>query len=121
MLSAAELERMQETLNESLPDEAIILAGGSMSSDGGGNYTETFVASGTVPCRIVAASSQEEFASGGRMQEVSDWLVTLPSGTDLNMWDRLAIGGGTFSITAIRSPRSYELSCRVEVANVPDE
>jgi hypothetical protein len=49
------------------------------------------------------------------MDPNAKWIVTLPANTTVDLDNRILTGGGTFSVLAIRAPRSYEVTRRVEV------
>lgn len=113
MLSDAQLERMRNVANDSLPGTAIIRAG-TLASDGGGGYSETFSNSGTVACRVAPILRGDEGQVGGRISSDADWIVTLPAQTSVETDDQLLIDGDTHTVVAVKSPRSFETTCRVE-------
>ena len=119
MLTDAELARMQATANSYLPDTAII-QNRTRSSDGGGGYTETYTASGTVPCRvgpIGLGRTGAEDRAGDRISAEADFMVTLPVGTTVDTDDRIVVGPSTFNVVAVRD-RSWPTSLRAEVTEV---
>lgn len=118
MLTAAELNDMRETLEESLVDTAVLQTS-SWESDGMGGGTTSWTASGTVPCRIAPALAGEgEVVDGGRVQPDYEYVVTLPADTSINEDMQLLIDSATYSIVSLRVPRSYAVSCRVMVKEV---
>lgn len=119
MLTDSEVAAMRSTADMALPD-TIIIGGPTVVSDGRGGGTTTFVASGTVDCRIVPVSSSGdgESVEGGRVHPDTEYVVTLPAGTDITSDDRLTFGSQTFTVTALRDPLSWQISRRVEVKEV---
>lgn len=113
MISAAELTRMRAVAQRSMPGTAVIQSG-TLTSDGGGGYTDSFAAAGTVPCRVAPMISMNESEIGERISADADWMITLPAGTSVSSDDRLVTDGGTFTVVGVRGPRSYEVTRRVE-------
>jgi hypothetical protein len=115
MPSAAELARARTEAQKLLPETGVILFQTVVSNAGGGG-SATFAprSGGTVACRIAPLRGGEP-ELGDRISEETDWIVTLPALTTIAPDDRIAItGAGTFSVMALRGPRSYEITRRVE-------
>ena len=112
MLNSAELARMRTEAERALPGTAVIQRG-TLASDGGGEYTETFSAAGTVPCRVAPVVGKEgEY--GERISSDAEFVVTLPAQTDVGTEDQLSINGfGALTVVAVRA-RDYEITRRVE-------
>ena len=104
---------MRSFAAESLPGSAVIY-NETWASDSGGGGSLSFSASGTVSCRIAPLTAGEREV-GDRMDPNARWIVTLPANTTIDLDNRIVTGGGTFSVLAIRAPRSYEITRRVEV------
>lgn len=115
MLTSADLTSMRATAEQALPATAIIQSG-TLTSDNGGGYTETFTASGTVACRVapVGGSEREE---GDRISALSEYVITLPAETTVETDDQIEVAGVTYNVTAVRD-RSWELTRRVEARKV---
>lgn len=116
MLTAAELDEMRETLEDSLPDTAVIQTSGWVS-DGGGGGTTSWTAAGTVPCRV-APLSGEERVEGARVDPDAQYVFTFPWDASVTTDSQVVCSGGTFAVTAAREPRSWELSRRVEAKEI---
>lgn len=116
MLTAADLVSMRETLEDSLPDLAVIKTP-SRVSDGGGGDTTTFTVSGTVPCRIMPVSGNER-VEGARLNADTEYLVTAPYDAAVDTDSVLEIDSRVFSVTAVGEPRSWAVSLRVEVKEI---
>lgn len=116
LLTAADITAMRATLNQSLPGTAVIYSR-SYVSDSGGGGTMSFTAAGTVAARIAPLTALEE-VTGDRLAPEANWVVTLPAETTISEDSQVVIGGGTFTVEAVRGPRSFELSRRVEVSKV---
>lgn len=85
-------------------------------SDGGGGGSVTFTPAGTIPCRIDPVGQQRlGGVRGGRIDERSTHLVTLPPNTAVDSTQQIAIDGrGTFEVTALRE-QTREMARMVEV------
>jgi hypothetical protein len=85
-------------------------------SDSGGGATYVWAAGSAVPCRIDPLGSDESRVVGGRIDESSTHLVTVPPGTEVATGNRFAITGrGTFEVTAARQ-QTGEWATTFEVA-----
>lgn len=115
MLTNADLASMRATAEQALPGTAVI-QGGTLTSDGGGGYTEAFTVSGTVDCRVAPISTTEG-EEGGRIQADSTHIITLPAGTSVQTDDRIVVAGSTYNVTGVRD-RSWEVTRRVEARKV---
>ncbi len=83
---------------------------GTVVSDAGGGGTTTYVAGGTVPCRIdPLARAGDERVVGGRLDDRSTHRVTVPAGTDVQHTDRWQIANrGIYEVTAVRDRTDEE-------------
>lgn len=115
MLSAADLASMRATAEQALPGTAVVY-GGTLVSDGGGGWDETFTAAGTVACRVAPASGAER-EEGDRVTAESTHIITLPAGTSVETDDRIDVAGVTYNVTNVRD-RSWETTRRVEARKV---
>lgn len=116
MLTAADLASMRETLEDSLPDMAVINTPARVS-DGGGGGTTTFTASGTVPCRIMPVSGNERI-EGARLNADTEYLVTTTYDAAIEADSVLEIDSRTFSVTSVGEPRSWAISLKVEAKEI---
>lgn len=115
MLSSADIASMRATAEQALPGTAVITSG-TLTSDGGGGYTEAFTAAGTVACRVAPASGTER-EEGDRISADSTHVITLPAATTVETDDRIEVAGVTYNVTAVRD-RSWETTRRVEARKV---
>lgn len=115
MLTATDLASMRATAERALPGTAVI-QWGTLTSDGGGGWTEGFVASGTVACRVAPISGSEREV-GDRVSAESQYVITLPAETSVETDDRIVVSGVTYNVTAVRD-RSWEVTRRVEARKV---
>lgn len=118
MLTAADLASMRAVLEQSLPGTAVIQSG-TLASDNGGGYTETFTAAGTVACRIAPVVNRggAEGETGGRIEADAQYVITLPAETTIETDDRIVADGVTYNVVAVRD-RSWEVSRRVEARKI---
>jgi hypothetical protein len=77
------------------------VAAGTFADDGGGGGTLTYTLGADVPCRLDPLTTAPG-VTGGRIDERSTHLLTVPAGTSLNVTSRFHVGGGTFEVTALR-------------------
>lgn len=119
MITAAELADMRDDLEDSLPDLAVIQTRGFLS-DGGGGGTTTWTVAGTVSCRVtpVSSSGEGEAVRGGRVHPDTEYVFTFPYDTAITDTHQVVHAGGTFTATAVRAPKSWEISRRVEMKEV---
>jgi SPP1 family predicted phage head-tail adaptor len=115
MLTSAQLARMRTVAERALPGTAVI-RGGSLTTDGGGGWTEAFTAAGTVACRVAPISGNER-EEGDRIAADSQYVITLPATTVVETDDRIVVAGVTYNVTAVRD-RSWEITRRVEARKV---
>jgi hypothetical protein len=119
VITAAELAEMRDDLEDSLPDLAVIQTRGFLS-DGGGGGTTTWTVAGTVSCRVtpVSSSGEGEAVRGGRVHPDTEYVFTFPYDTAITDTHQVVHAGGTFTATAVRAPKSWEISRRVEMKEV---
>src|SRR5262245_27738683 len=117
LMTTSEIASMRSDLEGlSLPDSAVIERP-AFTDDGGGGGTTTWAAAGTVACRVspMAGLGRDPGGeTGDRLDESARWILTLPAETDVDTDDRLRVGSRTFNVLAVRAPRSFEVSRRVE-------
>lgn len=87
---------------EALTETANVLAGTATSNAGGG-ATASWVAGGTVPCRVDAiGGGQGQLAN--RVADNATHLATLPPDTSVGVANLLRVNGrGTFEVVAVRN------------------
>jgi hypothetical protein len=116
MLTAADLASMRETIEDSLPDVAVIKTR-SWVSDGGGGGTTTYTAAGTVECRVAPISAAEKY-QGERIHPDTEYVFTFPYDAAIPGDAVITVGSINYTVTGQRSPRSWEISRRVEAKEV---
>jgi len=113
VLTADELASMRDTMNDSLAGTAIVRTA-TWVSDGGGGGTTSWVSAGTYDCRVTPAGGFEQ-DQGDRVQPETEYIFTLPALTSIDEDAQIVYGGGTYDVIAIPSPRTFEVSRRVQV------
>lgn len=117
-LSQGDINACRETISHVLPGTAVISTR-SYVSDGGGGGTTSWVASGTVACRLDPMSGYgREGVVGERLAPDANYILTLPAETSVNTDSRIRVSSVDYEVLAIRAPLSWELSRRVEVNKV---
>jgi len=116
LLSDAQLAAMRDTAARALPGTAVIRTS-TWVSDGGGAGTTTFTAAGTVACRVAPIDAVEKI-EGSRIDPDSEVLFTFEwdAGVDVNA--QVVHGGGTFTVTGLRAPRSWPVTQLVEAKEI---
>lgn len=86
------------------------------TDDSGGGISQVWQTAGSaLPCRLDPVSTGPGRVTGGRIDERSTHMVTVPAGTAVGAGERFAIDGrGTFEVTAVRD-RTGEWSHQFEV------
>ena len=117
MLTTSEIAAMRTVAEQALPGTAII-QNGTLTSDGGGGYTEAFQprTGGTVACRVAPLTGTER-EEGDRISADADYVITLPAETTVETDDRIETGGVTYNVVAVRD-RAWEVTRRVEAEKV---
>ena len=89
------------------------------TSDAGGGATYTWAAGASVPCRIDPIGDRgDSRVVGGRIDERSTHVITVPANTSVPTSSRFSITGrGTFEVTATRD-RTAELTHVFEVVQI---
>lgn len=112
LLPESDILDMRAVVNESLSGTALILRYTS-HSDGQGGETQSWAYAGTVPASIAPVLTGTE-TGGEAPRAFHPWIATMPSGIDVKETDRLRIGDTEYEVVAVRSPRTDQLSTRVE-------
>ncbi|MBI4496310.1 MAG: head-tail adaptor protein [Chloroflexi bacterium] len=114
MLSSSDLSALRTSLEESLPDTAVVQRVTRTADDMGG-FTESWAAAGTAACRVAPLGSRtpEERVFAERIAPDVPWVITLPQGTDVTAEDRVTVGARTFEVLGVLAPRSWEIGRRV--------
>lgn len=102
----AGLQRLAET---ALPDSAVISRYAvSNTADG---IVQTWTTLATVACRVQPlgrSPDPEEIGPSGALTAANRWQISVPSGTDVTVKDRIAVGSRTFEVAEV-FVRSYEV------------
>ena len=118
MLTAAELARMRDTLELSLPGTAVIQTRTTVGDSQGG-YTQTYAAASTVDARLSPEALRGfEGELAGRVAEVSPWLLTVPSTTTVGETDRVVYDSVTYEVTEVLTRVPWDLCVRARLTEV---
>lgn len=103
------VEFLRGLSNSFLPDSCSILRNTPASS--GDGPTDSWSTVATVACRLspLASGTNTSVGGTGGIDEIAQWTVWLPAGTDVTVQDRLSIGSRTFEISRVGA-RSYEVT-----------
>ncbi len=117
-LSAGELHSMRHTSDTFLAGTAVIHTA-TRASDGQGGETWTYAASGTVAARLAPEGLRGgENIVGGRVVEVSPWILTVPFDTTIDEDDRVIYAGVTYEVSEVLTRTPEEIARRVRVVEV---
>lgn len=126
MLDVHDLEDLRLTVNDALPDRAVISRSGTPGVvDEYGSVAEVWTERKPIPCRVDLADTHpvERTYGGQEAAEIRPYLMT-PALTDLQPADRVAV---TFRETGlvrryevidVYGPRGYHLTCRALLLQV---
>lgn len=94
MLTAADLTFTRQTQGLTLVERAVLQHRESVD-DGMGGSTEVLAYTADIPCRVAPMRVQgaAEALVAGQLQGQLPWEITLPAGTELDISDRLNVGG----------------------------
>jgi hypothetical protein len=108
MLSDYELEEMQATQEDAMP-ELVTIERRTLKTNGlGGTSTDAWVAVATdVPARISPSQVLNMGGQGDRNLELEKWNIRMPHGTDLQDRDRIIWGTQTIGVEEVKTPRSF--------------
>lgn len=84
----------------------------SLSSDGYGNQTPTYSTvpgMATVPCNLSQVKSGPLIEVAGKVADISQWVLTVATSTDIHGGDRVVIGGLTFEVNDDNYPMSFQV------------
>jgi head-tail adaptor len=116
-LSTAELTRLRTVANTALPDSCTI-SRATIASDNAGGQTQSWATVATVACRLAPRLARPlESETSDRMQNATDWIITVPRGTDVRTDDRIVVGSRTFEVTK-NLVRSYQTAQQVLASEV---
>lgn len=117
-LSAGELSSMRHTSDVYLAGTAVIQAA-TRTSDGQGGETWAYAASGTVAARLAPEGLRGgENTVGGRVAEVSPWILTVPFDTTIDEDDRVVFAAVTYEVSEVLTRTPEEIARRVRVVEV---
>lgn len=119
MLSSAEIAEMR-TIAEATFDSTAIIQSRIYASDGAGGGTTTWTPAGTVACHLspVTSRGEREPVIGERITPSAEWVLTLPAETEITADSRVVVSGETFEVLRVSGPRTWELTRRVDLAEV---
>ncbi len=117
-LNGREPERLRGLLWLALSETGELLTLTSTSDSGGGASQVWGTAASEVSCRIDPLGGAGRDVLGGRIDERSTHVVTVPPGTDVSAADRFVVSGrGTFEVTAARA-QTGEAASSFEVLEI---
>lgn len=121
-ITPEQLKRMRRAVLKVLPDTAVIYSP-DRSSDGAGGWSETWVAAGTVACRLDpmltrSQKSRQETEAVDRETLILDYILTVPHDAPLAPDRQVEIGGLRFEVRALGETHSWRISRRAYVTRV---
>ena len=108
---------MRATVEDSLAGTAIVKTR-TWVSDGGGGGTTVYIAAGTLDCRVAPFSPANEKVAGERLNPDTEYVFTFAFDTAVLPDSLITYDGRNFAVTAVRAPRTWEVSRRVEAKEV---
>ena len=118
MLGADEYAWMRDAQDEWQPDECVVQTA-TLLSDGADGYDRTWVASGTVACRVMPETIRSgERDLGGAVREPARWVVTLPHDAEVGHGDRVLTAGRALEVVSVAAATSLQTAVRVSCVEV---
>lgn len=120
-LSAAELTLMRDTISEVTFAGTAVIHTATKTRDTQGAETWTYAASGTVDCHFSPESQrsmESERVVGGRLAEVTPYILTVPHSTSIDEDDRVVVSGVTYEVAEVLGNRTWQLALRVRCFEV---
>lgn len=113
MLSASDLRRCRDTVEQLvLPGTAVLYAPAG-TADGMGGVTESFQAAGTVACRIDYRNDGGEPETGAAIRETVEYVMTVSHTVTVPPSGRVHSGGEWYDVTALLTVSPWDLCQRV--------
>jgi len=116
-LGTNDMELFRRIHVETLKDTCTI-SRATLAADGMGGHTETWATVATVACRLNTSGTRpNETATADQIRNNTDFIITVPNGTDVRNADRITIGSRTFEVV---KPRvlTWKTALRVQVVEV---
>lgn len=98
-VSSAELDEMRSASEDLMPDTCIIKSLATVS-DGEGGYEESWVASGTVTCRVESIRTSEP-VEGGKKYPAHSYTLTIPHDAAIKTTDHVSIGAIDYNVIGL--------------------
>lgn len=117
LISSDDLNYMRDYAESWMPDTCQI-ENFVRVSDGAGGFTESWLAVGTVACRIdpAAQSSEMDFKISGRDTLKSLYVITLPYDCGLTDEHRIVFSGNVYQVLKLDSAHSGKVVIRARIA-----
>lgn len=120
-LSTGELVQMRHTIDELTLAGTAVIHTATQTSDGQGGSVHTYAASGTVDCHLSPENQRSldaERLIGGRLAEITPFILTVPSGTSIDEDDRVVVSSVTYEVSEVLDNRTWQLAKRVRLVEV---
>lgn len=111
-LSSTELARMAAAAQVYL-DKSVTIQRASKADDGAGHTSKTWPTLSTTMCSLATPSGGYMSELAARLTDLTSWVVTLPTGTDVARDDRLVIGPDTLTVQHVYEPTSLSFVTQV--------
>lgn len=128
MPSESELDGIRADLQAALFDTTCNILERTVANTGQGGTRESWgTASGgtAIPCRIEAFASKgassfrgNEILTGGRIMDFSQWVVTMPYDTVVDVENRVEVNGNTYNIIVCDNGKSWDVDTRLIVEKI---
>ncbi len=112
LLSASELADIRSATETLFPQSCIISALTEVS-DGQGGYTQSWVASGTVDCRLIAKAGGERMLAG-QIAATGSYMLTVPHDAAISVDNRATIDGVNYRVLFIDNVKTWRAAIRCD-------
>lgn len=116
MLSTNEINTMQDLIETTFPDTAVIKRR-RLTNDGFGGTTTSETTVATVNCAYYLSKVAKDLVVAGNQQNQTLYIILVPFGTTVIPKDKISIGSRNFEVITVES-ESYGLVTRIESVEI---
>lgn len=121
ILTSAEISELRALDVDAMTSRCVIQRP-TLTSDGMGGRNESWVAIGTVDCRLKFPNIQNmERIAGGQVLSSASVRLAVPVGTDLKATDRVVSGGKTYEVKLVPNGATWRTAIYAEVTALNEE
>ncbi len=112
LLSANELADIRSATELLLP-QSVIISALTEVSEGQGGFTQSWAASGTVDCRLVAKQGGERMLAG-QIAATGSYMLTVPHDSTIAVDNRATVDGIAYRVLFIDAVKTWRAAIRCD-------